>query len=52
MENEEINDPKKEKDIDKDNAFTRLNKIQLLIKRESFLYNLCKKLKNIINYSC
>ena len=48
MENEEINDPKKEKDINKDNAFTRLNKIQLLIKRESFLYNLCKKLKNII----
>ena len=44
MENKEINEPKKEQNIDKDNAFTRLNKIQLLIKRESFLYNLCKKL--------
>ena len=43
MENKEINEPKKDQDINKENAFTRINKIQLLIKRESFLYNLCKK---------
>ena len=46
MDNKGIKEPKEEQNIDKDNdnAFNRINKIQLLIKKESYLYDVCKRI--------
>jgi len=44
MDDKELSESIIKENTDKDNAFNRLNKLQSLIKKESYLNEICKKI--------